>query len=283
MSAAIQQPRTMQRPGQGIVNPAGPTAVHSEYPKHMAHPGYQPGSVGDEVKSPHGFSYHVGGTSIRFPPVLVHDEDQEEYHKSQGYVSIGKSDPAAFARAVASAAPTAEIHEPDPYPKWIAALNRSVGSAEEEAEALGLSNEGAPRTLLAPEMPSTSSEEPGAEPALSAEVNTLEVWPDKPSADTARIDALESKVDTIVGSFDKLSGLLSKVLAGQIPAAEPEPPPVASEVKPPAPVKAKVTPQRSADSIARSERIKAGLAKKKAALAATTTEPVVTETAQAVD
>lgn len=123
-------------PGEGRYREPAPILAHNEYPKHMAHPGYQAGKVGQEVTSPHGFKYHIGGEAIRFPPVLVNDADQEAYHAAQGYVSIGKSDPAAFARAVEQMAPPALDYKPAEYPKWIGRLNRTVDSAEQEAELL---------------------------------------------------------------------------------------------------------------------------------------------------
>jgi hypothetical protein len=48
-----------------------------------------------------------------------------------GYVSIGKSSPAAFAEAVRSNAPPIEDHVAVEYPKWIG--TKLVKSAEEEA------------------------------------------------------------------------------------------------------------------------------------------------------
>jgi hypothetical protein len=272
----LENQRALQRPGQGIVRPNGAAITHSEYPKHMVHPGFQPGIAAKEISIPDPITgkpwrkAYVGDAAIRFPPVLVRDEDQEEYHASQGYVSIGKSDPAAFARAVAAASPTAETHEPAQYPKWIAALNRSVDSAEQEAEALG---------LPMPEQPA-GSEEPGA-PSLSTEVKTLLERPD-----IARLDALEQKVDTIVSSFDKLSGMLAQVIAGQAPAAAPAPPVAAAKARGRrrGPVAAKGKPQRSAQSIARGEKIKAGIAKHRAEAAAQAdAATVVTEAAQPLE
>lgn len=127
--------RTLLTPGKGIVRADGPTTEHEEYPKHMVHRGYQPGFVGTKIESPHGFSYYQGGTPIRFPPVLVMTKDQEEYHASQGYESIGKSDPAAFAKAVAEAAPLVGEYKPEEYPKWV--NGKTVNSAEEEAKLRG--------------------------------------------------------------------------------------------------------------------------------------------------
>lgn len=129
--------RTLAKPGEGIMPPETSPTEHNEYPKHMVHAGFAPGVVGEEVKSPHGFTYHMPGQAIRYPPVLAMTAAQEEYHRSQGYTSIGKSDPAAFARAVASAAPPVLDYKPQEYPKWVA--GKTVNNAEEEAEALGTS------------------------------------------------------------------------------------------------------------------------------------------------
>ena len=125
--------RTMQQPGQGIVPAGRPTVDHKEYPKHMAHPQYQPGKPGPEIKSPHGFSYNAPGTPIRFPPVLVKTAAQEEYHKSLGYETVGKSDPDAFNRAVGNGQiPDHVAYVPMEYPKWV--MGKLVNNAEEEAK-----------------------------------------------------------------------------------------------------------------------------------------------------
>lgn len=157
MSAMLDQ-RTMQRPGEGIVREVAPTTTHAEFPKHMVHPGFQAGAAGEEIKllrangQPSGSVICTPGKSVRYPPVLVFDADQEELHVSLGYSPIGRSDPAAFARAVAESAPVSETHVPVEYPKWI--NGRTVHSAEEEAEALGHA-------------------EPAGEPAVETEVNAL--------------------------------------------------------------------------------------------------------------
>lgn len=129
------QQREMLRPGQGIVPANRPATDFKEFPKMMTHPAYQPGKPGPEIKSPHGFTYHVGGEAIRFPPVLAMNEAQEEYHKSQGYVSQGKSDPAAFARAVgAGQIPNQTAYQPLEYPKWV--MGKLCQNSEEEARQL---------------------------------------------------------------------------------------------------------------------------------------------------
>lgn len=158
--------RTMLVPGQGIVPHGRPTVDHKEYPKHMKHPQFQPGKPGPEVKSPHGFTYHVGGTPIRFPDVLVRTPDDEEYHKSLGYEVIGKSDPAAFARAVgAGQIPDQTAYQPLEYPKWV--LGKLVHSREEEDRLTGV--QPAPAT-----------------PEVDTEVKTLLDRPDIAPAETRK-------------------------------------------------------------------------------------------------
>lgn len=122
-------------PGAGLIPEQKPVTQHNEYPKHMTHPAFRPGTVGKEVMSPNKVPYNLPGEAIRFPPVLVMDADQEEYHAAQGYVSVGKSDPQAFARAVASATPPPTDHNPVEYPKWV--KGKIVNSAEEEAALSG--------------------------------------------------------------------------------------------------------------------------------------------------
>lgn len=125
--------RIMIRGHEAIVHDEPPTQTHNEYPLHMVHPGFQPATVGEEVTHPSGrFKYHVGGTSIRFPPVLVLNADQRAYQESQGYVVQGKSNPDAFARAMQSLS-TSPTQERIEYPKWVGGV--LCNSPEEEAVA----------------------------------------------------------------------------------------------------------------------------------------------------
>lgn len=118
----------------GIVRDAPKAPEFNEYPKMMAHPAFQPGDIGTEVRSPGGYSHFVNGTPIRFPPVLVHHADDEEYYTAKGYVSQGKSDAAAFQRLAAAARPKTNNYDPVEYPKWAGGV--LVNSKDEEVEAL---------------------------------------------------------------------------------------------------------------------------------------------------
>lgn len=221
----LDQNRTLLQPGQGIVRDAGPATNHSEYPKHMVHPGYRPGKAAKEVKlndeagNPGWKVAYVGGEAIRFPPVLVMDEKQEEFHKSQGYVSVGKSDPAAFARAVAAAAPPVETHVPEEYPKWIVALGRSVNNAEEEAEALRVIAEtqtitaDSPRKVPEPFPPPQPSREPSDNPRL----DRIEDQIDQINANER---SLGIQIAGLADGMSKLSDLLRQFVSGDQPAPE---------------------------------------------------------------
>jgi hypothetical protein len=154
MSSDKLPPRTMIRPHEGVIRETPPDPKHNEYPKHMNHPGYRPASVGEEVVHPSGkFKYHVGGTSVAWPPVLAMNADQEEYHLSQGYVVQGKSSPAAFARAVR--AEPVSTQEKIEYPKYVGGV--LVNDAAQEARM---------RAKMATAKPAPA---PDAAPALSAE------------------------------------------------------------------------------------------------------------------
>lgn len=124
--------RIMIRGHEAIVHDEPPTQTHNEYPKHMTHPGFQPGVGDKEIVNENGTRSYVGGRSIRFPPVLVMNADQQAYQESQGYQAQGKSNPDAFARAMRSL-PTSPTQDRIEYPKWVGGV--LCNSAEEETVA----------------------------------------------------------------------------------------------------------------------------------------------------
>lgn len=203
--------RTMLRPGEGIVPPGQPTQQHQEYPKHMRHPGFAPAEVGDKVKfgdpDGPGFVYHRGGKPARYPPVLVRGRDDEEYHLSQGYETIGSCTPEAFARLVQSTAPPIENHVAVEYPKWVG--GKLVKSAEEEAALTG-------KTM--------SPDAASAEPALNVEMNALEgVTTDHVDRVAARaadeeIAALEAKLAALKAKKAAPDGLGIGFVSGPVEA-----------------------------------------------------------------
>ena len=265
----IDQHREMTVPGQGIVRDRGPIAEHNEFPKHMAHPGFRPGKADQEIKvidgngRPTGQLIYAGSEAIRFPPVLVHDAMQQEYHESQGYAVIGKSDPASFARLVADAQPVPETYKPLEYPKYV--FGKIVQSAE-EAEAwmieMKVNPDGSPRV---------ASSEAAGEPALDVDVNTLadaigvaDALAADPAGDDDDIEALEAKLAAL-----KAKRAAPMVTLNEAAVTEPlvmkEP---ITEVTTTARAK-RAAPKRKqpadpAKSKARSDAIKAGLNRRKA-------------------
>lgn len=257
--------RTLLMPGQGITRAEEPVKEQKRYPLIMTHPGFQRGLPDKEIRIVDeatgkwtGLLRYEGGRPARFAPVLVHDFDQEEGHKSQGYVPAQTATPADFAKFVQSPIPT-EPHVAIQYPKWV--LGRVVHNAEEEAEVLGVASAA-----------SGSSEAPAATPAASAEINTRDPAligvepavlglaikePAPVETKDERIARLKAELAELEGATDTRA---APVTAEGIALA------VADEMKE---VEATPVPDHAAArSMARSEAIKAGLAKRKAAKAA---------------
>ena len=116
------------------------------FPLSMTHPGFRPATLdtwlddaGNRVNVlPRG---HTGkliaaGTSIKFPPVTVHDQKQFDYHRSQGYVE-GMMNPAAFTPTTLAEPDDGVDHQ---FPKWVRNAARTkealVDDAAEEVAAL---------------------------------------------------------------------------------------------------------------------------------------------------
>ena len=93
---------------------------HHEYPKMMQHPHARKGAATKLDPNLPDRKSDWQGSPDKFPPVLVHNEDQEEQYLAQGYWTLGTSSPEAFAASVASAPP--EDYEPEQYPKWVHGL-----------------------------------------------------------------------------------------------------------------------------------------------------------------
>lgn len=100
-----------------------------EFPKVMTHPGAQPAVLGREPGE---------GKPGTLPPVIVNNEDQQEYYESRGYVAKGSSVP------VSDPPPRGyTFHE---YPKWVDGV--LVKSASEHAEPVKR-KPGRPRKAMA--------------------------------------------------------------------------------------------------------------------------------------
>lgn len=91
--------------------------THNEYPKMMQHPHAKRGETQKLDPNVADRKSDWQGTPDKFPPVLVHNEDQEEQYLAQGYWTMGTSSPEAF--AAASASPMPADHVAQEYPKWV--------------------------------------------------------------------------------------------------------------------------------------------------------------------
>lgn len=210
----------------GIVRDVPKAPEFNEYPKMMTHPGYHPGSIGEEVKSPAGYTHYVGGTSVRFAPVLVHGADDEEYHAAQGYVSQGKSDAAAFARLAAVAVPKSQTYDPVEYPKWAGGV--LVNNRDEEIAALA-----------------GRREQLGIEPQLAAQPETNPYLPPPDLSAHHRLDQIEAQM----ADMRQMMGELIRLQT---------PPPKAVKPAPVAPPATSVSrQQKAADTRKRTAAIKA--------------------------
>lgn len=211
----IEQHRTMEQPGAGIVRDAGPNKQYEEYPKMMTHPGFRPGKADREIKvvdengNPTGQLRYVGGESVRFAPVLVRNRMDEDYHASQGYEKPVKCDAAAFARLVADAQPVVENYKPIEYPKYV--FGKIVYNAE-QAEAwlieMNINADGSPREAAPMSSEPSVLDDLAGEPALDTDVNTLEVWPAVPGS--AAGSEVASEEDEIAAIEARLAVLKAK-------------------------------------------------------------------------
>lgn len=118
---------------------------HAEFPKMMSHPNAKKGQAipipGSQTYGPKGdlIRQDYQGVPDKFPPVLVHNEDDRDYYLAQGYMDNGKSDPSSFARAAAN--PADPDYKPAEYPKWVGTV---LVNDEEEEAALAQCDDPAP-------------------------------------------------------------------------------------------------------------------------------------------
>lgn len=94
--------------------------TYQRYPMDMVHPNARQGRAiavtePDPVTGRVVTDYH--GTPDLFPPVTVHNEDQEEEYFAKGYRPAGSPDGAAYADQKASRAP--EGYSPSEFPKMV--------------------------------------------------------------------------------------------------------------------------------------------------------------------
>lgn len=113
---------------------------YQKYPMWMAHPN---GMKSEPVKGPPDANRsgvfaqgNIVGTVEKFPPITVHNEDQEAQYEAKGYQPAGKNNPWA---GTTNNTPVPPSYVPQEYPKYVG--DKLVQSAEEE------------RALLAPIVP----------------------------------------------------------------------------------------------------------------------------------
>ena len=217
----------------------------------MKHPQFRPGKPSEPIKHPSGFTYHGIGTPTRFPHHLVHNADDEEFYKSLGYESQGKMDAAAFDRAVgAGQIPDQVAYKPLEYPKWV--QGKLVHSKEEELRLSG-------------------SSEPAPELAVNHEVATLL---DQPGIGDPPVETTEEKRARLLRELAELDepkpdlNFTQNELTDTLTEySERFVKPVAKDLQKKAKAAKKARKQvvlTAQQKTARSDAIKAGLARKKA-------------------
>jgi hypothetical protein len=149
---------------------------YQDYPKLMVHPGFQPATLGTSPDDRKGLPGKIG-QPVKFPPVTVNNEQQEDYHAAQGYTPAGKGNPAAFVSAHTS--PETPYHRLE-YPKYVGEI--VVNNEDEELAAIDRNEQMA----AAAEAKRLKAESEAAKEAK------------EPAELEARVDALDAKMDSIL-------------------------------------------------------------------------------------
>ncbi len=89
-----------------------------KYPLWMRHPHEKPAVISDDwCNGPPSLSFGAqAGKSLRFAPVMVVDQDAEDYHRAQGYEPVN-GNPTAYLKAVIAPEPAGHVHHE--YPKMV--------------------------------------------------------------------------------------------------------------------------------------------------------------------
>jgi len=98
------------------------TDTYEKYPLTMAHPAYKPATISK------GEAGAAHGQPMKFPPVTVRDEMEQEYYEAQGYREAGHVDPSAWADQ--HSGPIPDVHQAQQYPKWVE--GRLVNSIDDD-------------------------------------------------------------------------------------------------------------------------------------------------------
>src|SRR5258708_8867245 len=90
---------------------------YQEFPKVLTHPQHRPAVIAKWDPKIKNQAEQPQGRPERFPPVTVHNLDQEQQYAAKGYAPAGKADPEAYRRAM-----TGNDEKPYafvPYPNWL--------------------------------------------------------------------------------------------------------------------------------------------------------------------
>lgn len=82
-------------------------SAQPSFPKLMRHPHHRPGAAGRKTAHPSGremLATYESGRADLFPPVQVHDPDQEAQHRALGYIGADE---------------TPKVEGFSEYPKWV--------------------------------------------------------------------------------------------------------------------------------------------------------------------
>ena len=113
------------------------------YPKQLIHPRAQAATTSGPIRNERGqvIGQEAPGKPATFPPVVVHNRDQELDYASKGYVPQGNADPSAYMKSVLGA-DEPQNYKFAEYPKYLyqsvdGKLENKLVKSEAEALKLG--------------------------------------------------------------------------------------------------------------------------------------------------
>lgn len=113
------------------------------YPKQLIHPRAQAATTSGPIRNERGqvIGQEAPGKPATFPPVVVHNRDQELDYASKGYVPQGNADPSAYMKSVLGADEPHDYKFAE-YPKYLyqsvdGKLENKLVKSEAEALKLG--------------------------------------------------------------------------------------------------------------------------------------------------
>lgn len=167
--------------------------MYSDYPAFMTHPGYAPAVLAPETKRGQPNSV---GSPVRYPPVTVNNQDQQQQYEAKGYVRQGQPSARAFATATA-------------------VIPQTYGGGLEYPKYVGDTLVHTPDQELA---------------ALEAQEHARLNPPPPPPEPIGTEDAAARRLDVIEANMAQLMALMTKVVAA-VPAPDDAPGPTLAAVK----------------------------------------------------